>query len=179
MSNNSREQDGTESYTESPCYPKVICLTGNDGAFELVDYGQNSHQDEFHIGTTNCGRNCLCCLHIYVRQYISSIAMNRRYLPIVPVDSELTCRTFSVIYVMTCRKCGMQYVGQTMCALKDCVLEHRRSMLKGSFNTYLVNHFKSLDHTVQDFTVQIAEVVPDKKDLCECKLFWIKLLNTA
>ncbi len=35
------------------------------------------------------------------------------------------------------------------------------------------------DHTVQDFSVQIAEVVLDKKDLCSRELFWIKLLNTA
>ncbi len=159
--------------------PKIINWSRIDTTLNLVDSHQNRNDAITHRQTINCGKNCLCCPHINEAEYIPSVSMNRRYLPIIPVDTALTCHTFSVVYVVTCKKCGVQYVGQTMRALKDRILEHRRSIIKDSLNSYLVSHFKLPDHTLEDFSVQIAEVVEDKKDLCNRELLWIKLLNTA
>ncbi|MCP4585891.1 GIY-YIG nuclease family protein, partial [Pseudoalteromonas sp.] len=167
------------TFLSSKLIPKVIQLNAKDGSFKLVGLNDSMQEGGRHIQTKKCGKNCLCCQHINGNEFIHSVAMNRRYVPIVPIDSDLACRTFSVIYIVTCRKCGMQYIGQTSRALKDRVLEHRRSIIKGSLDTYLTKHFRTAGHTVDDFSVQIAEVVTDKKDLCIRELFWIKLLNTA
>jgi len=43
----------------------------------------------------------------------------------------------------------------------------------------MVRHFASADHSVRDFSIQIAETVDKNHNIIERELFWIKLLNTA
>ncbi len=44
---------------------------------------------------------------------------------------------------------------------------------------YLISHFNTTGHTINDFSVQIAEVVPTGINLAEHENFWIRLLNAA
>ncbi|MCP4653358.1 MAG: GIY-YIG nuclease family protein [Candidatus Omnitrophica bacterium] len=105
--------------------------------------------------------------------------MNRMYFPLIDKNAEINCCTKCIVYVITCKKCGMQYVGQTIRKLKDRVLEHRRSILNGTMVTYLAMHFREINHSIDDFRVMIAEVVNGNNSLQTRELFWIKLLNTA
>ncbi len=83
-----------------------------------------------------CGKDCLGCSFVDDKGIVTSTTMNWNYFPLINVDAEVNCLTCNVIYVITCKKCGMQYVGQTSRKLKDRVLEHRRSILNGKLLTY-------------------------------------------
>jgi hypothetical protein len=43
----------------------------------------------------------------------------------------------------------------------------------------MVRHFASTDHSVRDFSIQIAETADKNHSIVGRELFWIKLLNTA
>ncbi len=75
------------AFQSSKLVPRVI-QNGIDGAFNLVNFDQNLN--DVHIQTINSGKNCLCCLHINTNRYITSVSMNRQYLPLVPIDTALT-----------------------------------------------------------------------------------------
>ena len=129
--------------------------------------------------TMQCGSNCICCRMLNSNNTIDSVTMNRSYFPICPGNVAINCTTKNVIYVATCKKCDLQYVGQTSRRLKDRALEHRRSIMKQSLETYMVKHFASNNHSITDFSIQIAEIVNKEYNIGERELFWIKMLNTA
>ena len=91
----------------------------------------------------------------------------------------MNCAVRNVIYVVTCMKCDLQYVGQTSRRLKDRALEHKQSITKQTLETYMVKHFGSENHSANDFSIQIAEIVDKKHNIVQRELYWIKLLNAA
>jgi len=155
---------------------KISLLKNADG---LVNASFETGLPLQNTVTKRCGSNCLCCPLLNSSSTIDSITMNRSYFPISADGIELNCVTKNVIYVVTCKKCELQYVGQTSRRLKDRALEHRLSIIKKSLNTYMVQHFTSSEHSVYDFSIQIAEIVDKTHEIADRELFWIRLLNTA
>jgi hypothetical protein len=51
--------------------------------------------------------------------------------------------------------------------------------MKQSLETYMVKHFTSNKHSINDFCIQIAEIVDKEYNIIDRELFWIKMLNTA
>ena len=127
--------------------------------------------------TVECGKNCKCCSTIAKSEVIPSCFTRDVFFPIRTSNQSYNCITSSVVYVIVCSKCQICYVGQTKRRLKDRVLEHLRSIAKNESGSYLVKHFNLQGHSVNDFTVHIAEKC--NGNLFDAELFWIKLLNSA
>ena len=64
----------------------------------------------------------------------------------------MNCGTRSVIYLISCQKCGIQYVGETSQTLK-CRFNNHRNRLKQLCGLYLYHHFSSDGHTLDDTPV--------------------------
>ena len=80
------------------------------------------------MGTVMCCgcRKCMTCSHlVYKGDTFTSNVTNKTYGMICP-GTNLGCSTRSVIYLISCRKCGIQYVGgpSTITGL-DCIHGHR------------------------------------------------------
>ena len=66
----------------------------------------------------------------------------------------------SVVYLITCNRCGIQYVGETGQKLRNRLNNHRNS-LRRLPNPYLYHHFSSDGHTEGDISIMpIEEVTP-------------------
>ena len=63
-----------------------------------------------------------------------------------------------VIYLITCRKCGVQYVGKTNQTLRSRMNNHR-NRLQQLANFYLYNHFNSDGHSLDDISIMPIEAV--------------------
>jgi len=62
---------------------------------------------------SKCGsKKCKTCDHIIEGDTFISNITNKRYKVISP-NGCMSCGTKNVIYLMACRKCGVQYVGET------------------------------------------------------------------
>jgi hypothetical protein len=91
--------------------PRKISL--QTSADRLLNAFFNVGQPLHNTITMQCGSNCLCCSLLHVSNTIDSITMNRSYFPITAENIQMNCLTRSIIYVVTCKKCELQYVGQT------------------------------------------------------------------
>ena len=66
------------------------------------------------------------------------------------IKSHITCETFNVIYLIQCRLCNLQYIGETKRRLKDRFNEHRRPILNPTGNyihTAVSEHFLTSNHS--------------------------------
>ncbi len=148
-----------------------------DGSyFKIGAISASTH--EYH----KCKRtSCLTCSSYIIEPTISCYTTNLKFLR-VSQESEVSCRSKNVIYLLTCKKCGVQYVGETKRELHCRYMEHVRTVNKNQLNTYLVKHFNQQDHSSGDLSVQIIEVIMEdvSKSYRENReLFWIKTLVTA
>ena len=77
----------------------------------------------------------------------------------------MNCGTKNVIYLISCRKCAVQYVGETSQTLR-CRFNNQRSRLKQLCGLYLYHHFSSDGHTLDDINIMpIEEVVLEPNDV--------------
>ena len=70
--------------------------------------------------------------------------------PTLQLNYMFTCQTFNVIYLIQCRLCHLQYIGQTKRLLKDRFNEHRRPLLNPTGNythTAVSEHFLTSNHS--------------------------------
>ena len=64
------------------------------------------------------------------------------------------------MYLILCRKCGVQYVGETSQKLRSRFNNHR-SRLRSLSNLYLYNHFSSDGHNEDDMCIMPIEKIDD------------------
>ncbi len=126
-------------------------------------------------------KNCFTCGSYYKWPLAVAHTTGLKFASVCDAN-ELRCTTKNLIYVLTCKRCGVQYVGETKRELHCRYMEHIRSIKKNQLNTYLVEHFNQPGHSCDDLFVQILEVITedDSKNYRESReCFWIKALVTA
>ena len=98
----------------------------------------------------------------------------------------MNCGTKNIIYLITCRKCGIQYVGEKGQSLRKRLNKHRNRLKKLSCQ-YLYQHFNSDGYTEDDISIVPIEEVKltptDKISLSakglEKEDFWYRELCTV
>ena len=109
-------------------------------------------------------------------------------------DENLDCSTVNIVYLITCRICNLQYVGETSRAANVRWSEHLYKIRKGETNQLIYKHFNCDDQhrsvpVHNRFTFQIIEKIKTdnlhsqnpaliRKRRTERELFWISQLRT-
>lgn len=135
--------------------------------------------DLANSGMFRCdSRRCRCCRYISERRYFQSAINYRRF----SLNDRCSCKTSNLIYLISCDKCHMQYVGQTGRALADRINDHL-SNIRLKKSTPIALHFNLPNHSVSDFTITAIEKLPDTKNALNLRLTkeitWQNLLQTA
>ena len=133
---------------------------------------------------SKCGSNkCLCCSSLNCDIIFKSNSTGRKF--IFNKRGSFNCKTKNVIYLITCKTCNLQYVGQTTQALHCRLNGHRNSILHQNRNTFLTKHFRGDDHSIHDISIQIIDAVDSGNDkskivdeLNKKEDFFIRTLNT-
>ena len=109
---------------------------------------------------TKCGSSrCKTCKHMVEGDSLISNVTNSKYNIVSP--SGMDCGTCNVVYLISCKKCGIQYIGKTTQTIRRRVNNHRNK-LKQLCDLYLYNHFNSDGHSIDDLQIMpIEEVVVD------------------
>ena len=85
------------------------------------------------------------------------------YNSVIPEDiDKVDCKTENVIYLVTCRKCKLQYVGETVQLLRGRIGQHSNSIdnpNKDHHCRILVDHFTSGLCQGATFTVHVIEKI--------------------
>ncbi|KAG7465983.1 hypothetical protein MATL_G00160000 [Megalops atlanticus] len=118
---------------------------------------------------------CNCCQHM--RKNIDQFQC-RFTKKSYKIASVLTCKTSSLIYIIECKKCQVQYVGKTSSSLQTRFRSHKASIVKKQFRP-ISDHFNSAGHSLEDLTIFPIEQVIDRKTLAEREVYWIGELQTV
>ena len=106
---------------------------------------------------SRCGsKKCKTCKHIVEGDSFCSNTTGKKYT-VKSREAVMTCATQNVIYLISCKKCGIQYVGETSQALRSRMNNHRHK-LNQMCDLFLYQHFCSNDHNEDDITIMPIEV---------------------
>ena len=113
---------------------------------------------------SKCDKGCRFCVHFDVNSVIKSHSTGREYNAIIPpnVDNNVSCTSSNIIYIITCSKCNLQYVGETVNSLSTRFYTHRSSFMhpdKSQNCKILSEHFHSPLCKGFGYTVQVLEVI--------------------
>ena len=112
-----------------------------------ADTEQTTHiqtRNLFHKRTITrpCGeRNCLLCARLTDTCFILSKTHKRRHY-IRYVGPTITCTTQRVVYLIRCKRCNKQYVGQTRRQLRHRISDHLKSIDNKKDNHAVPLHFR-------------------------------------
>ena len=165
------------------CYHDAASSKPSSGGRDVVDIHK---QTKCNCVVNVCGsKRCKTCKHVHECSTFHSNVTHKTY-NIVSPSLSMNCGTENIIYLITCRKCGIQYVGETGQSLRKRLNNHRNRLKKLSCQ-YLYQHFNSDGHTEDDINIvpiEEVELTPtDKISLSAKRLeredFWYRELCTV
>jgi len=73
---------------------------------------------------------------------------------------KISCRSSNLIYAITCKRCGLQYVGQTLLRLRDRFAGHFGDIDNSRQEKSIGRHFSDAHHQgVDDMTISVLEFI--------------------
>jgi hypothetical protein len=107
-------------------------------------------------------RRCSTCPILLLNTVIDSPITHRSHEFYNPEGDTCDCNSTNLVYLLTCNKCSLQYVGQTGRKLKTRITEHINAIRKGKKGgcPFLIKHFNSGPCCDETFTVNILEKLP-------------------
>ena len=104
-------------------YYKILKFI-NKSKFTFTDVDNENNKGLIH--KCNSKQKCALCVNLKPIDSFHSILTHRKY------DDKnintLNCSTSNCIYLITCCRCGLQYVGETVKSLRDRISGHRTGM---------------------------------------------------
>ena len=128
---------------------------------------------------------CALCPKLKAGSMFSSSLTGRRYQ--VVCESHMSCDSRHVVYLISCRQCGVLYVGETSQLLRCRINQHRASIRRANHTTLVAKHFASPGHSLDDLEIMPIEQVTPKPQESQTSLdrrrrsreeFWIRELGT-
>ena len=95
---------------------------------------------------------CITCKHLNCSKVVKCTSTGISY----PIRHNFCCKSTNLIYVITCTKCGKQYVGLTTKQLNTRINHHRTSIFTKK-PIYIAKHFNLPDHTINNLSVQAID----------------------
>ena len=137
-------------------------------------------------GSRNCRSDCKTCPDLILKESFTSSVTGRTYQTINNVNKRITCKLQNYVYLLTCKCCFVQYVGESVTPLHLRINIHRKGK---SGCEILINHFHNTCPN-SSFTIQILEVLPGNgykngsldKEMTKIRKdredYWMKTLRT-
>ena len=97
------------------------------------------------------------------------------------VRAHITCKTSNLVYLISCKRCSIQYVGETENPLHIRMNGHRSDIRTGKTEKPIVAHFTLPDHSVDDLEVMGIEKICEGYTTEKRKLrekYWIFTLKS-
>jgi len=118
--------------------------------------GVSAYEDEpVETQVVKCNRRgCMTCPKLSLTKQIISNVTNKNFITINHTKEQMTCHSQNLVYLLTCCKCNMQYVGETTQPL------HKRINLHRTAKTgcqHMIDHFKN-SCSGAGFKIQVLEL---------------------
>ena len=110
-------------------------------------------------GCIKCKRiRCDLCKNFLIESnFFQSFQTNRKYRDFI--KPRLSCDSKNVIYLASCNKCRLQYVGSTATQFKVRFRSHKSSMVTNKKTCEVAVHYNNSPHALSDFSFQCIDQV--------------------
>jgi len=105
----------------------------------------------------NSSKCFTCKYHATERDSFLSTSYGSKF----KIREAVNCGSKNIIYLVTCRKCKLQYVGESSRALRDRTTDHR-SNINTNKTTPISLHFNSVNHSYRDLEIIAIEQISDR-----------------
>ena len=124
------------------------------------------------------------CLHVKVEveKYLSlqtgKIIKAKHSKEVVQISKSFDCQTTNLVYIIDCKKCGEQYIGQTKNTLEKRFKQHLGYVANNTQATG--QHFNLPTHNSSHMTISVLEKVHQKTrhHREQRESHWIEKFNT-
>ena len=146
----------------------------------LVSSGLKENKQDTHSPVISCcnRRRCSHCVSIITGSQFSSHITGETF----NIRQDANCKTNNVIYLLTCKKCKLQYVGQTSQPVSQRMNSHSfdiSNYTDPSLSSLVATHFNSDSHCINDFSFMPIDVIDNTFDrLCK-ETYWIHRFGTV
>ncbi|XP_060556022.1 uncharacterized protein LOC132716717 [Ruditapes philippinarum] len=107
-------------------------------------------------GSHPCKRNCIACKHISSKSYVKIHSTGKYF----HIKGTYDCNSSSLIYLITCNKCGIQYVGQTGNTIRERLYGHFADIKNANNYKPVSRHYTTHEHNVNDVDVTMLLSTP-------------------
>ena len=161
--------------------PPMVCFRRSKNLKDHLVRSKSRREEETIVGMFKCGKKkCKICDNVIIGATFKSHVEGRSFC----INHRFDCDSESIVYLISCKCCGLQYVGNTITPFRLRFNNH-----KGALNRYgrgqrnicgqqLYAHFWGEGHSgLSDFLVQDIDVT-DVNNPTQRESFWIEKLNS-
>ncbi|XP_078374399.1 uncharacterized protein LOC144657936 [Oculina patagonica] len=149
-------------------HPPVIAYRRNASLRDLLVHSELTHKKfskQQDAGVHKCNHpRCLTCSFLQEGQTNYTFFNTNETRKIT---DSISCRSKNLIYLIDCKKCHHQYIGETKRQLNERFGQHRRSILnhhKLDDPTPVSIHFNQPGHSINDVHLIPLELIRSKRD---------------
>ena len=129
--------------------------------------------------------DALCCTHVVNTNVFTDGTGRKKF----KIRQKTGCRSKNAIYLAWCDRCndGKQYVGKLETQQANRRINKHRNDVKRANSIKIDQHFRSPNHTFDDFRIIIIEEIEQQKTMTKEQIrlallrredFWVKQLGT-
>ena len=112
-------------------------------------------------GCLKCSSRCDLCKNFLTQDSkFKSFSTGRTY----KINQNLSCSSKNVVYLASCIKCKLQYVGSTSTAFKVRFRNHKSAMLTNKKTCELAVHFNCIEHNISEISFIVIEKITSQGD---------------
>ncbi len=136
----------------------VVCGSRPQNLKEMLTHADVFKKPSPKAGTGLCLKKCANCHRMIRSTSVKSFSTDFKFM----IRNKMDCSSHYMIYLIECRKCGIQYVGQTTNSISMRLTAHMTDIRKNK-NTMVAKHFNMPDHSERD--VKVYGLTRTSKDL--------------
>ena len=80
----------------------------------------------------------------------------------IEINTSVNCSNNNVVYMVGCKKCTQQYIGETERSVRERFREHRGYVTANMKNKATGQHFNEPGHSISDMTITVIEKIFNK-----------------
>ena len=161
------------AYKIFPNLKKIITRSPLDTDIKKTGLQPSDKSYSIPLLPTKCNRrDCLVCPMLIEANAFRSTTTNEK----IHIRSRLTCSSMNIIYILQCKTCKLQYVGQTTRSLRERMSQHRSSFRSTRQPRMLLYKHFDTHGTFNAQIIPLTHTHPSQRMAVE--QWWINKLRT-
>ena len=114
---------------------------------------QKTRPKRFQNGMFKCNKPCSICPFVRQQKVVKATNNDNK----VQLKNHHTCEDKNVVYIVQCKKCNDQYIGETKNSLRSRFLDHAGYVRRKEVEKSTGHHYNMPGHSLSDMTISVLK----------------------